>query len=129
MTNATGTVNTGNTASKDDLGNFGRAINDSWIHQPSNGFENATVNNTDFIGPAVVVDEPGSGSLADYEMKVRIGATDNDGVGVLVRVQDDNNFYRVNFTNEAIGAGPTRAPQGLIVQKMRNEIGRASGRE
>jgi MYXO-CTERM domain-containing protein len=122
MTNATGTVNTGNTASKDDLGNFGRAINDAWIHQPSNGFENATVNNTDFIGPAVVVDEPGSVSLGDYQMKVRIGATDNDGLGVLVRVQDDNNFYRVNFTNEAIGAGVTRAPRGLSVQKVRNGV-------
>jgi PEP-CTERM motif len=121
MTNATGTVNTGNTASKDDLGNFGIALNDPWIHQVSNGFENATVNNTDFIGPAIVVDEPGSASYSDYEMRVRIGATDNDGLGVLVRVQDDNNFYRVNFTNEALGTGgAARAPRGMSVQKVQN---------
>jgi hypothetical protein len=121
MTNATGTVNTGNTASKDDLGNFGIRLNDPWIHQVSNGFENATVDNTDFIGPAVVVDQPGSANYRDYEMKVRIGATDNDGLGVLVRAQDDNNFYRINFTNEGLGTGGiTRAPRGLSVQKVQN---------
>jgi hypothetical protein len=122
MTNATGTVNTGNTATKSDLGNFGIALNDPWIHQVSNGFVNATANNTDFIGPAIVVNEPGSTNFSDYEMKVRIGATDNDGLGVLVRVQDDNNFYRINFTNEAIGAGVTRAPRGLSVQKVQNGV-------
>jgi hypothetical protein len=123
MTNATGTVNTGNTASKDDLGNFGIALNNPWIHQVSNGFENATVDNIDFIGPAVVVDQPGSANFKDYEMRVRIGATDNDGLGVLVRAQDDNNFYRINFTNEGLGAGGvTRAPRGLSVQKVRNGV-------
>jgi hypothetical protein len=123
MTNATGTVNTGNTAGKDDLGNFGIALNDPWIHQVSNGFENATVDNIDFIGPAVVVDQPGSANYRDYEMKVRIGATDNDGLGVLVRAQDDNNFYRVNFTNEGLGTGGvTRAPRGMSVQKVRNGV-------
>jgi len=123
MTNATGTSNTGNQAgSKDALGNFGRAINDPWVYQASNGFVNATVNNTDFIGPAVVVNEPGATSLSDYEMKVRIGANDNDGIGVLVRVLDDNNYYRINFTNEAIGAGTTRAPRGLSVQKVLNGV-------
>jgi hypothetical protein len=119
MTNAAG-VNTGNTAGRDDLGNFGLDVNDPWILQHSNGFENATVNNTDFIGPAVVVNEPGSANFKDYEMRVRIGATDDDGLGVLVRAQDDNNFYRVNFTNQVIGADATRAPRGLSVQKVQN---------
>ena len=63
------------------------------------------LDNTDFIGPAVVVNEPGSTNFKDYEMRVRIGATDNDGLGVLVRAQDDNNFYRINFTNEGLGTG------------------------
>ena len=45
-------------------------------------------------------------------MKVRIGATDNDGLGVLVRVQDDNNFYRINFSRAvASQMRPTRAMQ------------------
>lgn len=122
MTNQTGTLNTGNTTTKADLGNFGRSINNPWIHQVSNGFQNATVNNTDFIGPAVVVNEAGATSLTDYEMKVRIGAVDNDGLGVLVRVADDNNFYRITFANEATGAGVTRAPRGMSVQKNLNGV-------
>jgi hypothetical protein len=56
-------------------------------------------------------------------MRVRVGATDNDGLGVLVRAQDDNNFYRINFTNEGLGTGGiTRAPRGLSVQKVRNGV-------
>jgi hypothetical protein len=123
MTNATGTVNTGNTATKQDLGNFGRSMNAPWIHQDSNGFVNATVNNTDFIGPAIAVNDAGATSLSDYEMKVRIGAGDNDGLGVLVRVQDDNNFYRVTLTSEALPTGNTaRSPQGLSVQKVQGGV-------
>jgi MYXO-CTERM domain-containing protein len=121
MTNSAA-VSTASTASRGELGNFGMAINDPWIHQVSNGFVNATAANTDFIGPAIVVNDPGSAAFSDYAMRVRIGATDNDGLGVLVRVQDDNNFYRINFTNEVIGAGVTRAPRGLSVQKVRNGV-------
>jgi hypothetical protein len=122
MTNATGTTNTGNTTSKEALGNFGLDVSDPWIYQQSNGFVNATVANTDFIGPAVVVNEPGSAAFLDYDMRVRIGTTDNDGVGVLVRVQDDNNFYRITFTNETAAGGTTRAPRGMSVQKVRNGV-------
>jgi hypothetical protein len=132
MTNQTGTSNTGNqTASREPLGNFGVSINNPWIHQHSNGFVFATNNvggNVDFIGPGVVVDEPGSTSLTDYEMKVRIGATDDDGLGVLVRVQDDNNFYRINFARQAmLPSSPAsdvwqRAPQGLSIQKVVNGV-------
>ena len=72
--------------------------------------------------PEAVVDEPGSESFADYEMRVRLGGRDNDGLGVLVRVQDDDNFYRVNFATEGIGATEQRAPSGLSVQKVQNGV-------
>jgi hypothetical protein len=122
MTNAAG-VSTTTTAGRDDIGNFGLDVDDPWILQHSNGFENATVNNVDFIGPAVVVNEPGSANFKDYDMRVRIGAADNDGLGVVVRAQDDNNFYRINFTNEGLGTGGiTRAPRGLSVQKVRSGV-------
>jgi hypothetical protein len=119
MTNFAG-VSTLTTASQEDVGNFGLKLDRPWIHQQSNGFENATFNNTDFIGPAVVIDEAGSEAFRDYEMRVRIGAADNDGVGVLVRVsEDDDSFYRVNFASEGLGTGgATRAPRGLSVQKV-----------
>jgi hypothetical protein len=123
MTNQNG-VSTTTTASKEDIGNFGLDVNDPWILQHSNGFEDATFSNVDFIGPAVVVNEPGSAAFTNYQLRTRIGTTDNDGVGVLVRAQDDNNFYRVTFTNEPTDVNPllltTRAPRGMSVQKVRN---------
>jgi hypothetical protein len=112
------------TASTDDIGNFGLDINDRWIVQHGNAFESATSTtpNVDFMSTAIVVDEPGSAAFSNYEMKVRIAADDNDGTGVLVRVQDDNTFYRVNFATQVIGTGTDRCPQGLSVQKVRNGV-------
>ena len=104
----------------DDSGNFGLGLKGPWIHQRSNGFNNATelTPNVDFIGPAVVVDEVGATSFSDYEMKVRMGATDNDGYGLLVRVLDDDNYYRINFHADPGAIGSTRPPRGMSVQKV-----------
>jgi hypothetical protein len=122
MTNGAGI--SGNTpgTTREVLGNFGLDVNDKWVFQHSNGFLNATSANTDFIGPAVVVDAPGSAAFSDYQMRLRLGTTDNDGIGVLVRVLDDNNFYRITFTNENTGSLGTRAPRGMSVQKVRNGV-------
>ncbi|HEX6960376.1 MAG TPA: hypothetical protein VF175_00805 [Lacipirellula sp.] len=126
MTNAEG-LTTATTSSKAELGNFGVDVNDPWILQQGNGFVYSTplAAEIDFIGPGVVVDEPGATGYTNYQMQVRMGATDNDGVGVLVRAQDDNNFYRITFTSEALDTTPPinhRAPQGLSVQKYRNGV-------
>src|SRR5688572_25483487 len=122
MTNAAGVSGLSAGTTREVLGNFGLDINDPWILQHSNGFLFATSGNADFIGPAVVVNQPGSSAFSDYEMRTRLGTTDNDGLGVLLRVQDDNNFYRITFTNENTGVAGTRAPQGMSVQKVRNGI-------
>ncbi len=118
MRNASGT--SGQDVTKEMLGNFGMGIGNPWIHQDSNGNLTATTNNIDFIGPAVAVNEPGSANFSNYQMQVRMGAADNDGMGALVRVQDDNNFYRITFTNDATGPGPTRALRGMSLHKVRN---------
>lgn len=122
MTNAVGISGLTTGTTHETLGNFGLDVTDPWIFQHSNGFLNATFANTDFIGPAVVVSEPGSAAFSDYEMRTRLGTTDNDGIGVLLRVQDDNNFYRITFTNENTGAAGTRAPRGMSLQKVRNGV-------
>ncbi|HEX2475308.1 MAG TPA: PEP-CTERM sorting domain-containing protein, partial [Lacipirellulaceae bacterium] len=123
MTNAEG-VNTLTTAAGEDIGNFGADINDNWIYHQTNGFENATATgpNVDFISPAVIVNDPGATSLSNYQMQVRMGSADNDVYGVLVRVQDDNNFYRVSFHNDPAAIGTTRPPRGMSVQKVRNGV-------
>ena len=111
----------------DDRGSFGLDVNDPWIYEQTNGFEWATETapNIDFLGPAVVVDEPGSENYTDYELRVRLGARDDDGLGVLVRAQDDDNFYRINFATQALGSPQLpheRAPRGLSVQKVQNGV-------
>lgn len=123
MTNSDG-LKMDQTTTGEDAGNFGLDINSRWIYQQTNGFRNATATapNVDFAGPAAVVDNAGANSMTNYEMRVRMGTTDNDGIGVIVRAQDDNNFYRVMLTNEAIGATTNRSPQGLSIQKVRNGV-------
>ena len=119
MTNSSG-VTTTTTALGDDTGNLGLDFRNGWMHDNTNAFESATVvaPNTDFMGPAIAVDSPGATAMGNYEMRVRLGSNDNDAQGVLVRVQDDNNFYRVNFSGAAQGAGETRPARGLSVQKV-----------
>lgn len=120
----TANVTTAASSTRENIGNFGQDINDPWIHQHSNGNINATETkpNIDFIGPAIVIDEPGSAAYSDYAMRVRMGAADNDGYGLLVRVQDDNNFYRINFHNDPAAIGTTRPPRGMSVQKVLNGV-------
>jgi hypothetical protein len=105
-----------------DIGDFRFDFRNGTVSEDTNGNVGATsaAPHANFTGPAVVVNSPGSSALANYEMKTRIANHDNDGVGVLVRVQDDKNFYRVNFISEATGAGDTRPYQGLSVQKCLN---------
>lgn len=106
----------------EDYGNFRQDFRNGTILDDSNSYDWATTSapNIDFMGAAVVIDEPGSAGWADYEMTVRVTCGDNEGPGVLVRVQDDNTFYRVNFATEAIGTNENRAPQGMSIQKCKN---------
>ncbi len=82
---------------------------------------NDTYNRADFIGPAVVIDEPGNGSWSNYVFSTRLFTNDNDGIGVVFRVASDNNsFYRVNFINEGGTATSGRPPRGMSMQKFAN---------
>jgi hypothetical protein len=124
MTNSAG-LKVDATGVGEDVGNFGADINGRYFYQQTNGFEYATLSseNIDFIGPAVVVDEAGSNSFSNYQFRARLGATDDDGIGLIVRAQDDNNFYRINFSRQSIvDPANSRAPQGLSVQKVRNGV-------
>jgi hypothetical protein len=75
---------------------------------------------SDFIGPAVVIDEPGNAGWGNYVMATRLFSNDNDGMGVVFRVASDNSsFYRINFTNEGAGVATSgRPPRGMSMQKF-----------
>jgi hypothetical protein len=122
MYNAAGAQATGT----DDSGNFRQDFRNGTIIDDSNSYEWATntptTANIDFRGQAAVVNETGNGSWTDYEMTTRVKCIDNEGPGVLVRVQDDKTFYRINFAAEPIIGDDgsytyQRAPQGLSIQK------------
>ncbi|MBN1589229.1 MAG: PEP-CTERM sorting domain-containing protein [Pirellulales bacterium] len=100
-------------------GNFALDFRDGTIQEDSNAYEwaTSTAPNVDFIGSAIVVDEASAQTIGDMEMKVRIACNDNEGPGLLFRVQDDKTFYRVNWATEATGTAGTRAPQGMSIQK------------
>lgn len=108
----------------EDRGNFRQDFRNGTIQEDSNGYEWATPTapNVDFIGPAVVIDEPGSEAWTDYQMKIRMENDDDDGIGLLFRVADDDSFYRINFTLQAIGSNEDRAPQGMSIQKCDNGV-------
>src|SRR5690606_13879553 len=76
----------------------------------------------DFIGPAVVINEPGNAGWGNYVMATRLMSHDNDGMGVLLRVAGDNDsFYRVNFQGSSAGAEDSGRPGlGMSMQKYDN---------
>jgi hypothetical protein len=106
----------------EDVGNFAQDFVNGVIRDDSNGFQNATggAPNTDFIGPAIVVDSPGAAAMTNYRFTTRLENRDNDGIGLLVRVADDDSFYRINWATEGPGTGTTRPPLGMSIQKNHN---------
>jgi hypothetical protein len=102
-----------------DKGNFRVELAKQRIVDDSNPFEYATATapHADFLGAAIAVDDASTLLLDDYQMQVRIECGDDEGPGLLVRVQDDNTFYRINFTAQAVDSGNERPPQGMSIQK------------
>ncbi|MGD9128046.1 MAG: PEP-CTERM sorting domain-containing protein [Planctomycetia bacterium] len=99
--------------------NFRLNFTDGTIIQDANNltWATSTTPNIDFLSPTVVVDDPNSNNWADYKMQVRMKNEDNDGIGLMVRVQDDNTFYRINFANQEMHEDILNPPQGMSIQK------------
>jgi hypothetical protein len=77
---------------------------------------NATRGCINFDGPRAVVGLP---NWQDYVYGVDLRQFDNDGIGIVFRYQNENNFYRLMFMSEA-GNGNGGPPQGVSVQKRLN---------
>ncbi len=94
----------------EDYGAFAQDFTNGTIRDDTNGFADATggAPNTDFIGPAIVVDSAGALTMTNYRFTTRVENRDNDGIGLLVRVADDDSFYRINWATE----GPVQVPRG-----------------
>jgi hypothetical protein len=109
-------------AQGDDHGNFAQDFTNGTIRDDSNGNANASASapNTDFVGPAIVVNSPSAAAMTNYRFTTRVENRDNDGIGVLFRVADDDTFYRINWASEGPGTGTARPPLGMSIQKNDN---------
>jgi hypothetical protein len=68
---------------------------------------------TDFDGPRAVV---GKATWKDYTYTVDLRSLDDDGLGIVFRYIDENNFYRLMFMSQSGNTlGPP--PRGISVQK------------
>ncbi|MCW5550750.1 MAG: hypothetical protein KIS67_01155 [Verrucomicrobiae bacterium] len=81
---------------------------------------NSTDNNangvTNFIAPSAVA---GDVNWTNYVVSTRFISSDNDGFGLLLRYQNETNFYRIAFRNQNAQTGIRR---GLTVQKNVDQV-------
>lgn len=109
-----------------DQGNFRLDFRNGTIMENSQaylyGSSVCATMNTDFTGPAMIVDELGAEEMEDVQMQLRLTSGDKDGLGMLLRVQQDDvdpnqlSFYRVHFSAVDIDAN-NRCPKGMSIQK------------
>lgn len=81
-----------------------------------NTTDNVGAGTTNFIAPSAIAGNP---SWSNYVYSARFISADNDGFGMLLRYQDEENFYRIAFRNQNAQTGIRR---GLTVQKNVNRV-------
>ncbi len=81
---------------------------------------NSTDNNASgtahFIAPSAVA---GDANWDNYLYRARFISSDNDGFGLLLRFQNELNFYRIAFRNQNSTSGVKR---GISIQKAVNQV-------
>lgn len=80
-----------------------RVEDDGWLHQRSNiwGKRGDFLNR--WYGTFLVSGNP---TWSDYRLSVTAVPEDNDGFGVVFRLQDGEHFYRLLFLNDSLNGGP-----------------------
>lgn len=81
-----------------------------------NGTDNVAAGTTNFIAPSAVT---GDVTWSNYVYSARFISADNDGFGMLLRYQNETNFYRIVFRSQNSQSGIRR---GLTVQKNVNRV-------
>lgn len=71
---------------------------------------------TNFYGPTLLA---GNVNWTNYVVSARITPMDDDGHGIILRYQDETNFYRIALRTQSSGSGVRR---GLSVQKVINGV-------
>lgn len=81
-----------------------------------NSTDNNATGNTNFIAASAVAGDP---DWTNYVVSARFISADNDGFGLLLRYQNETNFYRMAFRNQNAQTGIRR---GLTVQKNVDQV-------
>ncbi|HEU4766399.1 MAG TPA: family 16 glycoside hydrolase [Pyrinomonadaceae bacterium] len=79
------------------------------------------------LGPAGIV--PGSESWTDYRVTVRLRSDDDDAIGVLVRYQDEDNWYRFSMDRERAYRRLIKCLDGAVTELWSDTVAYISGRE
>lgn len=82
-----------------------------WGYDPPREFE-------DHMGTLVLTGEE---EWTDYTFNTILRSSDNDGIGLIVRAQDENNYYRILLMNDAANSGDANSPIQRI-QKIENGL-------
>ena len=78
-------------------------VEDGWVHQ----FSNIWGRRGDFLGRwfgTYLI--AGDAAWDDYQLSVKAKPDDNDGFGLVFRLQDAQHFYRLLFLNDGLSGGP-----------------------
>lgn len=83
------------------------------LHENSDSFGGNDADGVvDFSSAALVAGDAG---WSDYFVTARLQPSDDDAHGILLRYQDEQNFYRVTLRGQQSATGPAR---GLSIQKV-----------
>ena len=82
-----------------------------WGYDPPREFE-------DHMGTIALTGEQ---DWSDYTFNAILRSTDNDGIGLIVRAVDENNYYRILLMNDAGNSGSANSPIQRI-QKIENGL-------
>ncbi|MCK5803820.1 MAG: hypothetical protein KAI66_13345 [Lentisphaeria bacterium] len=95
---------------------------DGWLMETSNINE---ILDGWFLGSILFWDDVAAKAWDDYRMSVRFYNSDNDGVGVVFRYTDEQNFYRLNLCNDNAHCDFSRLTK--VVDGVESEIARVAG--
>ncbi len=99
-----------------------------WVVQGSQLVQKSNIHSSDssFLGTFAVWDDPAAMAWTDYAMTLTMRSTDDDGMGVMFRYQDPQNYYRFIWFREKHFNAPrrqlSRVQNGEVTVLAHNDV-------
>ncbi len=82
------------------LGNW-YVTTDGQLYESSNSFSSTDeTERSDRRGPILIWDDAAAQGWTDYVVDATLRSTDNDGIGIVFRYQDENNYYKLDLDTQ-----------------------------